>query len=329
MSIYWSPAVSGSNLIFTDGAYIAMGATPPGDGAIRIDASDSGYDGYGVNISNGGIVIAQGTITANTIPTLSMTSTWNNAAVTFTGLKYNVTDTASDAASLLADLQVGGSSKWKVTKGGNVTSIGLTIAQGTITALATGIAQTVTWNNAAVSFIGQSFNVTDTASDASSRIAQWQLGGVDRVVFTKAGSITAAGAVQCGTSGSIKINTRSQLVSSADGLFNVTNTAGTSFTRLTLGPETNAFPSLKTTTTNGCGVAVRLGDDSGVANIETGQLILSGASFAKSGSVVLGNSTQLTVGAAGAASALPATPSGYLVFNNGGTKFVLPYYAQA
>lgn len=131
MSIYWSPAVSGSNLIFTNGAYIAMGTTPPGDGAIRIDASDVGYDGYGINISNGGIVIAQGAITANTIPTLNMSSTFNNAGVIFTGIKYNVTDTASNAASLLMDLQVGGSSKWNVTKGGLVTAAGgVTITTG-------------------------------------------------------------------------------------------------------------------------------------------------------------------------------------------------------
>lgn len=39
--------------------------------------------------------------------------------------------------------------------------------------------------------------------------------------------------------------------------------------------------------------------------------------------------TQLTVGAAGAAAALPATPTGYLRWTNGVTQFVWPYYAQA
>lgn len=36
--------------------------------------------------------------------------------------------------------------------------------------------------------------------------------------------------------------------------------------------------------------------------------------------------SQTTVGAAGAASALPATPQGYLQFNIGATRYVMPYY---
>lgn len=39
--------------------------------------------------------------------------------------------------------------------------------------------------------------------------------------------------------------------------------------------------------------------------------------------------TQTTVGAAGGASALPATPTGYLKFIIGNTEYVLPYYAVA
>ena len=47
-----------------------------------------------------------------------MTDTWNNGATVFTAMKMNVTDTASDSASLLCDLQVGGVSKFNVTKSG-------------------------------------------------------------------------------------------------------------------------------------------------------------------------------------------------------------------
>lgn len=36
--------------------------------------------------------------------------------------------------------------------------------------------------------------------------------------------------------------------------------------------------------------------------------------------------TQTTVGAAGGASALPATPTGYLTVNIGNSSFVIPYY---
>lgn len=51
-----------------------------------------------------------------------MADTWNAAGTTFAAIKMNVTDTASAAASLLLDLQVGGASKFSVRKDGLVTS---------------------------------------------------------------------------------------------------------------------------------------------------------------------------------------------------------------
>jgi hypothetical protein len=51
---------------------------------------------------------------------LTLTQTWTNAAVTYTGLQVNVTDTASNAASLLMDLRVGGVSQFRVDKTGNL-----------------------------------------------------------------------------------------------------------------------------------------------------------------------------------------------------------------
>jgi hypothetical protein len=39
--------------------------------------------------------------------------------------------------------------------------------------------------------------------------------------------------------------------------------------------------------------------------------------------------TQTTVGAAGGATALPATPTGYLVVTIDGTEYVVPYYAKS
>jgi hypothetical protein len=43
---------------------------------------------------------------------------WNDAATTFTAIKMNVTDTASAAASNLIDLQVGGVSRFSISKSG-------------------------------------------------------------------------------------------------------------------------------------------------------------------------------------------------------------------
>ena len=53
-----------------------------------------------------------------------MTATWNNVATNYNGIKINVTDTASGASSNLMDLQVGGSSKFSVSKAGNTSVAG-------------------------------------------------------------------------------------------------------------------------------------------------------------------------------------------------------------
>jgi hypothetical protein len=60
----------------------------------------------------------------------NMVDTWNNGATTFTAVKMSVTDTASNAASLLMDLQVGGSSKFRVEKNGGITALGNIFALG-------------------------------------------------------------------------------------------------------------------------------------------------------------------------------------------------------
>ena len=60
-----------------------------------------------------------GTLTSDAPVTISQT--WNNAAVAFTGLKVNAVSTASAAGSLLADFQVGGTTKLKITKNGMLT----------------------------------------------------------------------------------------------------------------------------------------------------------------------------------------------------------------
>lgn len=52
------------------------------------------------------ITITGGTVTAST-PVLTATQTWNDGSVTFTGLKLNVTNSASAAGSALAEFQIG------------------------------------------------------------------------------------------------------------------------------------------------------------------------------------------------------------------------------
>ena len=65
----------------------------------------------------------------------NMTDTWTDGS-TYTAIKMNVTDTSSNAASLLEDLQVGGTSQFSVSKAGvvNVPNTGANGATGYATA---------------------------------------------------------------------------------------------------------------------------------------------------------------------------------------------------
>lgn len=64
-------------------------------------------------------IIESGTLTASN-PALSITQTWNNGAVTFDGLTYTLTDTASAAASRFANFIVGTSRKFSIGKDGSI-----------------------------------------------------------------------------------------------------------------------------------------------------------------------------------------------------------------
>lgn len=68
-----------------------------------------------------GVTIPAGTATTAVSP-LAMTQTWNAAGVTFPGITFNATDTASTAATKLIDLQVASASKFNVDKAGLITT---------------------------------------------------------------------------------------------------------------------------------------------------------------------------------------------------------------
>jgi hypothetical protein len=93
----------------------------PGGSDTQIQFNDNGSfagdSGFVFNKVYKSLVIGGGIVTTSQ-PVLDLSQTWNNAAVTFTGLKLNVTDTASNASSLLMDLQVGGASRFGVSKTG-------------------------------------------------------------------------------------------------------------------------------------------------------------------------------------------------------------------
>jgi hypothetical protein len=117
-STFASPGVS-----LQGGGGSSGGGGTPGGSNTQIQYNNSGAFAGASGLTTNGteLTIASGTITADA-PVLNMSQTWNNGAVTFTGLKFNATDTASNAASLLMDLQVGTVSR--VAALGTVTGFG-------------------------------------------------------------------------------------------------------------------------------------------------------------------------------------------------------------
>jgi len=126
-------AIGANATVLTSNGTTASWAAPAGGGLtigtttitsgtttrILFDAAGilSETDGMTWNATNKALTVGGATVTTSN-PVLDLTQTWNAGGVTFTGLKLNVTDTASAAASLLFDIQTGAVSQFKVSKAG-------------------------------------------------------------------------------------------------------------------------------------------------------------------------------------------------------------------
>lgn len=94
------------------------------DGSIYARANVLPFAGSTYDLGSSGApfksaYLGSGTITASA-PVLDLSQTWNNAGVTFTGIKANFTSTASAGDSLPVDIQVDSASKLKLTRAGNL-----------------------------------------------------------------------------------------------------------------------------------------------------------------------------------------------------------------
>ena len=103
-------------------ALLAQYGVVIGGGAGAAPATQSGLT-FGGAAAGTGLAIAAGTATTD-VNALNISQTWNAAGVAFTAFKLNATNTSSHASTLLMDLQVGGTSLYKVNKAGYFTAVG-------------------------------------------------------------------------------------------------------------------------------------------------------------------------------------------------------------
>ena len=164
----------------TVGQFVSISGTLGGTGTITGYANPTTYL---ISATNGSttftlvttaatpaaIVTTAGTPTGLTYtvtsPVLSITQTWNNSNVVFTGLRANITDTGSGGFSYLMDLQINGSTKFNVGKDGSVYTNGtIKTGNGSIT---------IANNTQGLGFRGFGTNITSPANN------QIQLGNAD------------------------------------------------------------------------------------------------------------------------------------------------------
>lgn len=135
------------------------------------------------------------------LPTLSILPTWNTTGAP-TALLVNPTNTGSDAASLLADFQLAGASKFKIQEDGTVTAA---------TAVATGTAPSCTIGTGGVLCLGEG-----TGPTSASAVSQlWSDSTAHEFKANTNGGTSAGGLVEVVRPGAIRSTGLTAAVSTA------------------------------------------------------------------------------------------------------------------
>ena len=201
---------------------------------------------------------------------------------------------------------------------GGTTNPNVGIGQGALAALTTGYGHTMIGVDAGKSITGAQANtaVGYRALDANLNGNQNAAFGFDALGAatggTNTGLGTRAGLTIVGGSGNVAV-----------GYDAANNTLATGDNNTIIGATADVG-----TASSSSAVAIGYAAVAGTAGIAIGRGAVAGANKLALGSVTYALSTQTTIGANGAASALTANPVGYLEVVINGTAYIMPYYTK-
>jgi hypothetical protein len=191
---------------------------------------------------------------------------------------------------------------------------------------------TLRWaaNGVVYGYVGQSGGNTYLGSLTANSVIL-QTNNTTALTLDASQVATFASSLGVASGATIKWLARSSFYSPSDGVITMYNNATSDFTRLQFGGTTASFPALQR---SGSTLQAVVGDASAYCNFValtgnfTSVTARSVAGTVAAGEVAYGGTTATTVGAAGGASALPATPTGYIIVNVAGANMKVPYYAN-
>ena len=263
------------------------------------------------------------TLTNKTLTTPTINGATMTGSVTIDNLIFNDTDISTSSNANLV-LNPGGTGTIELQANTNVTGTlgvsGNTTISGTLNT-----ADITTTGNQTVSgsLTTGSLNIGDLNITAEGKITTDTNGDVD-IVPSGTGAINLTGPTNITGVGTVtgelsidNININGNTISSTSGGITLTAASGTvQSTSIFEASELHATLAEITT----------LRTDKIQSDTSNADILIDTQG---TGVVDFRTATQTTVGSAGVANALPATPTGYLEVKIGGTAYVIPYYAKS